>query len=787
MPAALFAQSDGHGADATSTAQHDGAAAAATAQPATSAPNAEAITPEEILVTASRTHPIAGGLMIAQKESVTTNSVSAVAISEKMALASPLQLAATLPGVDAGLSDPYGLSIRSTESVRGFAGTELGWIVDGVPAIDQAYFLPYSETWVDNENIAGVTLIPGTSRINDPVQTAVGGEFVETIRDPADEMGGALSYSYGSYNGQRVFARFDSGYLGNTGLKAFGSYSYSAADSFAQPGRSSRDHADLKLEEDWGDIGKSSLFVSFSDWVNARSNPYSLTTFEGDRKTGDYWIGNYASTYVAGKTSNYWPFYEYTRTNVLMSFRNELQLSDRLKVEVDPYFHWTASNSPGQTSLSPTSLYAGNQKVTIDTSNLYLVNGKFTAMSNTLQGEHASGVNAFARYDLTQSNRLVLGYWFDHWTMSDVNSLTPADQYGNVPTLRGTDPLIATDGLTVAGANYQIESNINSGYIQDTQSFLDDKGTLEVGVKYFADNVSGVNLAPGPQASFSAASDKLLPHVALTYAPTESSQIYINATTGIRPPLPTSTYPNIYSVATGAITTAGTYAKAEFAIGEEFGYRYHDDYLTADVALFNKHLLNHQLSTLATINGAQVTTAVNAGGETMHGATAELALPPVFDFSPYVNGQYLSAKTDSNFAVGSDFLPTAGKTAVSSPEFITNVGLLYQHGAFFGNVLFKYTGTQYSTLMNDQKMPAIRTVDLSLGYHLPVNLWGLHDTVLKLSATNLTNKPYLSNVATLQPNAVATTGVLGTRIAAGTPTYWLAPPLTVMASLSTEF
>src|SRR5579859_7471123 len=148
----------------------------ATPQSAGASKPSEAIAPEEILVSSHRT--VAGGYMLEQREPETTNSLSAEAIGEKMGIAGPMQLIASLPGIDTGQSDPYGMAQRSYLYIRGLPSTEIGWIVDGAPALDSAFFLPYSETWADNENIAGVTILPGSSRITDPVQTAVGGEMI---------------------------------------------------------------------------------------------------------------------------------------------------------------------------------------------------------------------------------------------------------------------------------------------------------------------------------------------------------------------------------------------------------------------------------------------------------------------------------------------------------------------------------------------------------------------------------------------------------------------------------
>jgi len=176
---------------------------------------------QEIVVTGNQKRQVAGGLMILQRQPETTNSITAEAIEQKMGIAGPYQLVSTLPGVSTGQSDPYQMSIRYGLFIRGLPMNKLGWVVDGMAPMDRAYLLPYSETYVDNENIAGLTIHPGSARIADPVQTAVGGEFSITVRDPSKDTGGQASYSHGSFAGRRWFGSLDTGEIGDSGFKAF--------------------------------------------------------------------------------------------------------------------------------------------------------------------------------------------------------------------------------------------------------------------------------------------------------------------------------------------------------------------------------------------------------------------------------------------------------------------------------------------------------------------------------------------------------------------------------------
>jgi iron complex outermembrane receptor protein len=739
---------------------------------------------QDILVTGRRS--IAGGNMIVQREPETTNSITGKAISEKMSVAGPLQLINTLPGINTGQSDPYAMAQRSFIYVRGLPATEQGWIVEGAPAVDQAFFLPYSETWADPENLAGLTVIPGSSRITDPVQTAVGGEIVETIRDPSSTAGVNAGVSYGSYDAQRYFGRVDTGDIAGTGLRAFASGSYTRAGTFNLPGHGSRVHADFKAVKDWGETGKSSLFVSYSDWNSERSNVLTLPQFFQAKQANDFTIGNYQPTYTPGVTTAYYKQNYYLRKNILISSQNEFSLTDKLSLNVIPYYHWTHSNSPGQTSVNPASLFNGNTQVQIDTNGLLLVNGRLPARSNSLQSMYDAGVNLYAKYDVTPTNKLLVGWWYDHWNLSAINNLAPLDQNGLASDNWGGGVLVSTTGQVVAGLNYKMHTDINAVFISDEQSFLDETLKIDFGFRYLWDKLSGTNLAPGTQTNFSSHIGRALPRATISYDINPSMQVYGDVITSMRPPIPINTYPNTFNFSTGGIAQLATpTTKPEYAVGEELGYRYHDHGWTADVAVFNKVVYDRQILASAILNGAGVTTALSAGTEAIRGATAELSFPTFHGFTPYVNGQYLHAVTKDNFALRGDFLPTAGKIAPGSPEFQANVGVFYRHGKFFANGLFKWTDSQYATLMNDQKMPSFHTFDLAFGYYLPSILG--KDAVLKVSGTNIGNKPYLSALSAAQPNAVATAGVGGTTIAGAAPTYFLGSPRSVMVTFSTGF
>ncbi|MBB2202782.1 TonB-dependent receptor [Gluconacetobacter tumulisoli] len=721
----------------------------------------------------------AGGRMRHQTAAESRSSVGQQYISQQMGASSPLALLAAVPGVNFGNSDPLGLAIRQTLTVRGLGTTEMGYVLEGMQGIDQAYYQPYMETWADGENIADMTLIQGSSRIVDPTSTASGGEIILTVRDPSDKMGGHLSYSAGSYRAQRVFARLDTGYIGNSGVKMFGSYSYTAADLFTGSGRNHRTQVDYKITKDWGDYGKSSIYASYDNWYNARLNTTSLSSWEAANKVdNNFSAGNLAGTFDPTKSNSYWKPYVYKSEDALVSMQNTFGVGHGVTFHFNPYFRWEATQAPGETSVSANSLYNGDQKVSVDTSGLYLSNPStqtFLAMSNTRQNIYAAGLNTYIDAKLSSTNTLQAGYWFDNFSLSQLGSLSPLDQNGNAANDFGAYPLRSTDGKVVSGSNFTLQQQTHALYIGDTQSFLDNKLKVSAGFREMLNYVSGQNYSPGTQDKFSNSFSAPMPRVTISYDLNPHMQVYVNGITNARAPMPSNTYTTLYNVSTGKISQQGLpSAKPEYTIGEELGFRYHGAFL-ASVALFNMNMTHHQIATLANVNGALVNQAISAGGETIRGVTAEVATRAYYGFSPYVNAQYVHATMDNDMVYGGQVYQTAGKAMVQTPKFMANIGVNYQHGPFFANLAFKWVDSQYSTFMNDQSMPAYKTVDVGLGYRLP-SYSIVHAPVIRLNFTNLSNVHYLGSIASPTVSSKVSQ-----------PGYYLAAPMTALMTVSTDF
>lgn len=740
--------------------------------------------PEEIVVS-GRTS-IGSGLMKQQTAPEAISSITSAAIAQKMPAASPLQISSTIPGANFGSSDSFGLSVRNFLSVRGLEQTELGFLVEGIPGIDPTSYFPFTETYADSENVADITLTAGNSRLQDPIINASGGEFIMTIRKPGEDLGGLVSGSIGSNKGRRGFARLDTGEIGKTGITAFASYSRTEADNYIGPGRNKRDHIDFKAYKDWGDGSHSSLFVNYTNWLNARIPPFTLAQYNTAKASGNFDQFTYAPTFVPGVTTNYWEANLYRRKSVFSSLINEIQIKDNLKINFTPYFRYTGYISSGAINLNPNSVYAGVNKVTPAYNPSVLQNGRLFAITNQVGDQYQFGANAFIEWNPSDSNHLIAGYWHDDWRVRVNTGINLQDTQGNIAGFGPDYGLRSTTGELITGTNYKIRTYVNQLFIGDTQSFFDNRLKISVGLKYLFYKVSAENFANGPQGAFNVSIGKPMPRASFSFEINDQMQLYGNITANARMPLTGASYMNVYSVSTGAITTRGNPSiSAETSLGEQLGFRYYGSF-NFDLNVFHMRLKDHQVSSLNLINGVLQPQVISVGDETFWGISGEVSTHRYAGFSFYANAQYLKTRQEDNFPVGADFLPTKGKDMVESPEWIANAGLNYDNGPFYANVAFKWVDSQYSTFMNNQKMPSYTTLDMGFGVRLP-EVGGLKEPKIALNLNNLTQGKYIASVASVTGTAVATQGVNGTTINGSAPGYYISAPFAALLTLSTGF
>ncbi|MDR6146417.1 iron complex outermembrane receptor protein [Sphingomonas sp. SORGH_AS870] len=718
------------------------------------------------------------GLLPDQTEPKAVSEISSDFIVKQAPTLNAFQLVSLLPGANVASSDPYGLSTSSSLTLRGLGQDEIGVLMEGAPQNDIGYYYPYPSQFADAENVRAIRLAQGAVDLASPTVGGAGGLLSLSLDDPKAARGMLADLSLGSYNMYRAFVRVDTGTIGNTGLKAFLSYSNTRADNWRGAGYDLRQHVDAKLLGEWGNGNRASLALSYND---ANSSSYASPTLADWRARGRGF--NYDAEYVSGET-RYWELYRAPFRNLYASAPVHLVLGDRLTLDATTYLQFGYGNSPYGTQLATTGNFLGNEELAQPIALPGAVNGVATVLGNYTGDQMRAG--QVASLTLRAGiHRLTAGLWFDYGTDRVTQTYTavgtdgrPADRWGY-----RSKAIRTADGRLLAYEDQRTVTVTKSVFVADSIA-LSPRLTVDIGFKGVNLLRNGRNYLPGPQTRVRSDSFAALPRAAVHYDLDDRQQAFVNVTTNFRTPNEFTLYDSYDG---GVVSTRGTDAlKNEYSVSQELGYRYIGPSLSASVTGFHYKFRNRQLATVVDNGGALVNSTLNAGGQTSYGVDAEIDYRPARGVSVYVSGEYLRARVDDDLPVGGDYLPTRGKRAVSSPTLQFGAGGTYDDGHLFGSIAGKYVGRQYATFMNDESIRGYATLDLAIGVHLADWLDGKR-TDLRVNAINVTDPHVLAGVQSVTTNARDVVGRGGTIIKGNAPSYYIGGGSAVVATISRGF
>ena len=767
----------------------NGVAAPAVAQNSAAAQKAAMKAPsrttaEDIQVVSTRRRTVGGGLMKRQTDDKAVSTVSQAYIGTQASIQNAFQYLSLTPGALVQTADPFGLSTQSSINIHGLGQDELGYVLEGMPLNDIGYYTAYPSQFIDSENIDEISLAQGTADLDSPVISEAGGLMKVTMLDPSVHPGGSIDASYGSFQTDREFIRLDSGLIGNSGIRAFVSYSHTGSEQWRGDGRVKRQHVDFKAVKEWGDGNRIALSGEWHDGVTPSYDRPTLDSYNTYGAQAPQ--NNYASSFTPG-SYNYWKDYVGTFRIVYAAMPTRLTLSDHLTLNETPYFQYGYGNGPYEDVLNQNAVYQGAAGPYSTSIPNYAATGG-SVMANFEDTQYRAGLVSKLTYTIGH-NSIELGNWYDYSDESDIQSYSALSTNGAAADIwadNTAQKLVITSGPF---AGKELRSNAdhvitqtNELFLADTLKLLQDKLSIQAGFKYAMITRTGTNEVPGTQYQSNINDAEPLPRLGVRYQINPENMLFLSASTDFRT-ASEQTFFNQYYQGTQSFT-ANTNLKPEYAISETVGYRYQGPLLMASISFFNYNFTNRQIATLGGGSGS-VNQSINAGGQTSRGIDIEAGLRRWHHISPYVSGEYLHATIDNNLSVGGDLLPTAGKTAVRSPKFQAGLGLNYDDGTFFGQFDVKYVDSQYSTFMNDESIPSYVTTDLAVGYRLPK--FGLRARPeLKLNFINM-GSDYLSGVANPTTNAKDTAGKYGTLIAGSSPTYYLSSGLAILFTAKQAF
>ena len=718
------------------------------------------------------------GLLPDQKVPRAQSAISADFIVKQAPTLNAFQLVTLLPGANVASSDPYGLSTSSSLTLRGLGQDEIGVLMEGAPQNDIGYYYAYPSQFADPENLKRISLAQGSVDIDSPTLGGAGGLLSLALDNPKARPGALVDLSLGSYAARRAFVRIDSGTIGNTGLKAFISYSNTRADNWRGAGYDTRQHIDAKLLNEWGAGNRASLALSYND-ANSSSYP-SPTLAEWNAQGRDF---NFDERYTAGNT-NYWRLYRAPFRNLYASAPVHIVLNDRLALDTTSYLQFGYGNSPYGTQLTTEGNFLGTEQLAEPIALPGAIDGVATVLGN-YTGDQMRVGNVSKLTLKAGMHTLTAGLWFDYGTDRVTQSYTSIDADGQPFDRWGyrSKAIRTADGRLLAYENQRTVTVTKSFFLADSIA-ISPRLTIDAGFKGVNVLRNGRTYLPGPQDKVRNDSFAALPRAAIHYRLDDRQQLFANITTNFRTPNEFTLYNSYFG---GELVVRGTNAlKNEYSVSQEIGYRFIGEQLSVSVTGFHYKFRNRQLATVVDQGGAQVNATINAGGQTSYGVDAEIDYRPVAGVGLYISGEYLRARIDDDLPVGADFLPTRGKHAVSSPTVQFGAGGIYDDGRFFGSVASKYIGRQYASFMNDEAIKGYATLDLSVGMHLADWLDGKR-TDLRVNAINVTDPHVLAGVQSVSTNAQDTIGRNGTVIAGSPPAYYVGSGAAVMATISRAF
>src|SRR5438874_5302590 len=176
-----------------------------------------------------------------------------------------------VPGVSFQNNDPYG-SAGGTLTIRGFDSTRISLTVDGIQLNDSGNYAIFSNQQLDPELIENVNVNLGSTDVDSPTASAVGGTVNIREMIPTEKMGGRIVGSLGSWDYRRIFGVFNTGAIGPFGTRLF--VAASKADNrvpFNNYGKIDKQQYNARI---WQPIGSNGDFISVAGNYNQNRNNF---------------------------------------------------------------------------------------------------------------------------------------------------------------------------------------------------------------------------------------------------------------------------------------------------------------------------------------------------------------------------------------------------------------------------------------------------------------------------------------------------------------------------------
>jgi iron complex outermembrane receptor protein len=483
---------------------------------------------QELVVTGARGLPSVAGVITQVQEAKDESIVNHEFFERQQAGQNFAQLINLLPGVNYSSEDATG-NLSGDLRIHAFDGNHIGVTIDGVPVNDSGNYAIFPGEYLTQEVTDHITVNMGSTSVDSPTASAVGGTVDLISKVPPKTMGLIVQPTVGSNNFTRYYVEGDTGEIGPLGTRAYLALNYDHASKFVGGGDLMKEGFDARIYQPL----KGSDFVSLAASYVLEHNYFYDTSSPAQFDQPALGIGknnlDYNSLWVAptaragvvdtppfgtgpainkgstpgleqgndpfggGLEGNFWGLHPNPVIFGTIRGTSKFSLNDKLTFTFDPSFFYTLANGGGAFSTSEKDPRLIGSKVgspgvdlngdgdTLDTVILY-------GPSNTNTRRY--GLLTALLYDMDEHNHFSLAYTFDDAHHRQTGELGYVDPVTGLPgsVFGGKDGWGSTKVRTADGSILRTRDRASVAMLNQVAAnyigkFMDDRLHINVGLR----------------------------------------------------------------------------------------------------------------------------------------------------------------------------------------------------------------------------------------------------------------------------------------------------------------
>ncbi|MBC3885814.1 TonB-dependent receptor [Undibacterium griseum] len=713
------------------------------------------------------------GLMVQENAPKARSTITAEELAKQRPTGNAYEALELMPAVNSYNYDATGL-FGGGLTLRGFNSDQIGATINGVPVNDSGNFAVYPQEFVDQENTCTQFVTQGSTDVDSPQIGATGGNFGITTCDPSKEKRFRVMQTLGGLNLSKTYMRYDTGLWSDGKSRFFISASHAQADKWKGEGGAKRDHVDIGFRTDFDKFNSINGTILYNRAINQNISTFNLADLN---KNGYYY--DYSTTFIGhaaptpGKAGNdpsqafADSFYKLTQNpfeNVIASATAKFRIGQDTDVKIIPYYWYGYGNGGVQQKLVSESGFlnqaTGKNTATVDLNGDGDTLDKVIVANASVTRTNRPGVTASVTHNF-ENHQVLAGFWYERATHEQFGPMVLVDANGNAADIWLKEGrVLRPDGTPYQSRDWKTISTGYQFFLQDTISMLNDKFTLNVGLRaptMKRDFTNKPNEGAGIGYNISKSYSELLPQLGARYQIDNNNQLFASLAKNMKAP------PNfVYATTSNVVIVNGQASmpvdvKAETSYNLDVGYRHQSDQLTGQFTVYAVDFRDRQATAYDPVSNTSSLTSV--GKVKTKGFEIELGNTPVNGWSFYSSVGYAKSEIQDDLVVSKTAtLPTAGKQMTLTPTWKAGLSAQYETAVWYTRLKAKYTGSQWATMTNDELVPGYTLLGLDAGYQFPNTTWFKKPTV-RLSISNLTNEKYRNpssfNVTNAQPYGTA--------------------------------